>query len=126
MKGFMNNFQSTELDNEIITNVYLLTSKQSTSTTWFSFREGVITASVVHEFLPKLNSKTPLHKNKASINLCEKICGYQKNLKKVNFENVVHPRRILHEKDMLQKTNCHIYIFSAKSLDYSYFQFIHT
>ena len=82
MKGFMNNFQSTELDNEIITNVYLLTSKQSTSTTWFSFREGVITASVVHEILPKLNSKTPFHKNKASINFGAKICDYQNKSKK--------------------------------------------
>ena len=81
----MNNFQSTDLDNEIIKNVYLLTSKQSTSTTWFPFREGGIAASLVHEFLPKLNSKTPLHKNKDSINLCEKICGYQKNFKKSKF-----------------------------------------
>ena len=39
-------------------------TKKSTSTTWF-FREGMITASVVHEVLPKLNSKNPLHKNKA-------------------------------------------------------------
>ena len=46
-----------------------------TSTTWFSFCEGVITASVVHEALPKLNSKALLHKNKASIDLCAKICG---------------------------------------------------
>ena len=59
-----------------------MTSKQSTSTTWFSFREGVITASVVHEVLPKLNSKTPLHKNKASVNSCAKICGYQKKSEK--------------------------------------------
>ena len=73
---------SKHRDNKIIKDIYLLTSKQSTSTTWFSFREGVITASVVHEFLPKLNSKTPLHKNKASINLCVKICGYQKKSKK--------------------------------------------
>ena len=68
--------------NKIIKDIYLLTSKQSTSTTWFSFREGVITASVVREVLPKLKSKSPLHKNKASINLCAKICGYQKKSKK--------------------------------------------
>ena len=54
-------------------------SKQSTSKTWFSFREGYY--SVVHEVLAKLNRKTPLHKNKASINLCAKICGYQKQSK---------------------------------------------
>ena len=35
-------------DNKI-KDIYLLISKQSTSTTWFSFREDVITASVVHE-----------------------------------------------------------------------------
>ena len=46
------------------------------------FREGVVIASVAHEVLPKLNSKNPLHKNKASIYLCRKICGYQKKLKK--------------------------------------------
>ena len=69
---------SKHRDNKIIKDIYLLTSKQSTSTTWFSFREGVITASVVREVLPKLKSKSPLHKNKASINLCAKICGYQK------------------------------------------------
>ena len=68
-------------DNTIIKRIYLLTSKQSTSTTWFSFREGEITASIVHEVLPILNSKTPLHKNKASINLCAKICSYPKNSK---------------------------------------------
>ena len=60
----------------------LLTSKQSTSKTWFSFREGGIATSVVHEVLPKLNSKTPLLKNKASINLCAIIYGYQKKSKK--------------------------------------------
>ena len=38
-------------DNTIIKRIYLLTSKQSTSTTWFSFREGEITASIVHEVL---------------------------------------------------------------------------
>ena len=65
----MKNFQGSE-------------TKQSTSTTWFSFREGEITASIVHEVLPILNSKTPLHKNKASINLCAKICSYPKNSKK--------------------------------------------
>ena len=65
-------------DNKIIKGIYLLTSKQCTSTTWFSFREGVITASVVNEVLPKLNSKSLLHKNKASNSLCAKICGYQK------------------------------------------------
>ena len=65
----MNNFH----DNQMIKYIYLSTSKQSTSATWFSFREGVITVSVVYEVLPKLNSKTPLDKNKASINLCEKI-----------------------------------------------------
>ena len=40
-------------DNKIIKDIHLLKSKQSTSTTWFSFREDVITASVVHEALPK-------------------------------------------------------------------------
>ena len=69
---------SKHRDNEIIKYIYLLKSKQSTSTTWFSFREGVTTASVVPEVLPKLNSKAPLHKNKASINLCAKIRSYQK------------------------------------------------
>ena len=69
-------------DNKIIKAIYLLTLKQSTWTIWFSFREGVITASFVHEFLPKLNSKTLLHKNKASINLCAKIYGFQKKSKK--------------------------------------------
>ena len=73
---------SKHRDNQIIKDISLLTSKQSTSTTWFCFREGVISASVVHEVLPKLNSKTPLHKNKASINLCAKMCGYQKKSKK--------------------------------------------
>ena len=63
---------------KIIKDIYLLTSKQSTSRAWFSFREGVITASLVHEVLPKLNSKIPSRKNKASNNLCPKICGYQK------------------------------------------------
>ena len=42
----------------------------------------MITASVVHEVLPKLNSKTLLHKNKASINLCAKMWGYQKKPKR--------------------------------------------
>ena len=37
------------------------------------------------EALPKLNSKTLLHKNKTSINLCAKICGYQKKSKKSKF-----------------------------------------
>ena len=54
----MKNFQNTEIK-----------TKQSTSTICFSFLECVITASVVHEALPKLNIKTPSHKNKASINL---------------------------------------------------------
>ena len=69
-------------DNQIIRDIYLLTSKQSTSAAWFYFQEGVITASVVHEVLLKVNSKTPLHENTAPINLCAKICGYQKNSKK--------------------------------------------
>ena len=73
---------SKHKDNKIIKAIYLLTSKQSTSTAWSSFREGVITASFVHEHLPKLNSKTLFHKNKASINLCPKIHGYQKKSKK--------------------------------------------
>ena len=36
------------------------------------------TASVVHEVLAKLKTKILLHKNKASINLCAKICRYEK------------------------------------------------
>ena len=79
-KGFHEQL-SKHRDNKIIKHIYLLTSKQSISTTWFSFHEVVIKASVVHEVLPKLNSKTPLHKNKASINLCSKICSYQKKSK---------------------------------------------
>ena len=51
---------SKHRDNEIIKDIYLFTSKQSTSTTWFSFRQGVITVSIAHEALPKLNRKTPL------------------------------------------------------------------
>ena len=59
---------SKHRENEIIKNIYLLTSKQSTSTTWYSFCEGMIIASIiVHDVLQKLNSKTPLHKNKTSI-----------------------------------------------------------
>ena len=42
----------------------------------------MITASVVHEILPKLNSKTPFHKNKSSINFGAKICDYQNKSKK--------------------------------------------
>ena len=61
---------SKHRDNKIIKDICLLTSKQSTSTRWFSFCKAVIKVSVVHEVLPKLNSKTLLHKNKASINLC--------------------------------------------------------
>ena len=74
---------SKHKDNKIIKDIYLLRSKQSTSTTWFSFHEGVITASVVHAVLPKLNSKSPLHKNKTSINLCANLTGYQKKPKKI-------------------------------------------
>ena len=48
---------SKHRDNEIIEDIYSLTSKQSTSRTWFSFREDMFTASTVHEALPKLNSK---------------------------------------------------------------------
>ena len=73
---------SKHKDNKIIKSIYLLTPKQSTSTTWFSFRECVTAASVVRDVLPKLNSKTLLHKNKASINLCAKIYDYQKKSRK--------------------------------------------
>ena len=38
-------------DNQIIKGIYLFRSKQSTSTTWLSFREGGITTSIVHEVL---------------------------------------------------------------------------
>ena len=73
---------SKHRDNQIIEDIYSLTSKQSTLTTWFSFREDVFTASTVHEALPKLNSKTPLHENKASTNLCTKISRYQRKSKR--------------------------------------------
>ena len=47
---------SKHRENEMIKNIYLLTSKQSTSTTWYSFCEGMITASIiVHDVLQKLN-----------------------------------------------------------------------
>ena len=59
-----------------------MTPQQSISTVRFSFRGGVITTSVAREILPKSNSKAPSHKNKASINLFAKICGYQKKSKK--------------------------------------------
>ena len=80
---------SKHRDNKIIKYIYLLTSKQSTSTVLFFFYEVVVTASVVYEVLPKLSSKAPLHKNKASINLCAKMlpsCVITKrNQKRVNL-----------------------------------------
>ena len=91
-----------------------MTSKRSASRAWFSFREGVIIASVVPEISPKLNSKHLFHKNKASINLCAKICSYQKSQKRVNPFSGVYPKKILHEKDMLGKINRHTSIFSSR------------
>ena len=70
----MKNFQNTEIK-----------TKQSTSTTCFSFLECVITASVVHEALPKLNIKTPSHKNKASINLSARYVVTKRSQKRVNL-----------------------------------------
>ena len=61
-----------------------MTLKQSTSTMWFSFREGVITASVVHEVLSKLKSKTPLHKNEASIYV-QRYVVTKRSQKRVNL-----------------------------------------
>ena len=98
-------------NNQITKDIYFLMSKQSTSTTWFSFCEGVIAESIVHEVLPKLNSKALLHKIKASISLCAKIWGQKRvktSQKRVNPKCVVHPKKEFHEKDMLVKINGHI------------------
>ena len=76
---------SKHRDNEIIKDIYLFTSKQSTSTTWFSFRQGVITASIAHETLPKLNRKTPLHKNKASTIYVQRYVITKRSQKRVNL-----------------------------------------
>ena len=69
----------SELRNKEITkNIFSLTLQQSNSSAWFCYREGLITASIIHEVIPKLKSKIPLKKNKAAISLCAKICGYKK------------------------------------------------
>ena len=65
----------------------------------------VITAPVVHEVLAKLSRKTPLHKNKASINLCAKICVYQKKSKNSKSSEWGTSKRKLYEKDTLGKIN---------------------
>ena len=101
---------SKHKDNKIIKSIYLLTSKQSTSTTWFSFHESVITASAVHEVLPKLNSKTPLHKNKALINLCGKVCGYQQKLKKnKSLEWDTSKEKVAQKRYIRKNKSSHIY-----------------
>ena len=74
----------------------------------------MITVSVVSKVLPKLNSKTPLHKNKASINLCAKICGYQKKSKKskslewgTSKEKTARKRYVKKNKSSHIKFQCH-------------------
>ena len=65
------------------------------------------TASVVHEVLPKLNSKAPFYKNKASINLYANISGYQKKSKKSKSLEWGTSKEKIARKDMLGKINCH-------------------
>ena len=61
-KDFYNKL--SELRNEeIISNIFSLTLQQSNSSAWFCYREGLITASIVHEVIPKLKSKVSLNKN---------------------------------------------------------------
>ena len=67
---------SKHRDNEIIKDIYLF---------WFSFRQGVITASIAHEALPKLNRKTPLHKNKASTIYVQRYVITKRSQKRVNL-----------------------------------------
>ena len=82
-------------------------SKQSTSTTGFSSHEGVIKASVVHEVLPKLNSKLHYIKSKLQSIYVQRYVVTNRSQKRVNLWNGVHPRRRLYGKDMLGKRNRH-------------------
>ena len=88
----------------------------------------MITASVIHEVLPKLYSKTPLHKTNSSVNLCAEICGYQKKAKKSKSLGWVTSKENITRKRYVRKNKpCHInFNLSAKRLDYSYLKLTYT
>ena len=106
VKFFFDEQLSKKRDKQIIKDIYLLTSKQSTSTAWFSLRKGVITASAEHHILSKLNSKTLLRKIKASINLYAKKTKKSKSLEWATSKKKI-ALKIYIRKNKLPHVNFH-------------------